>query len=156
MHLILFATSAFAAPPAPPEPPQMVAFDDEPPPPPDDDEAEAAGFFAMADELGLTEDQRSKVRDVFYTNQTERVDIGARKKKFLLDVKRALSAEKFDEKAVGKAAEALASAEGDLVRNRLKLAIELRKLLTADQWSKLEAAREGRRGERGERERRGR
>jgi Spy/CpxP family protein refolding chaperone len=150
MHLLLFAAPSLAAPapPPPPEPPAMVAFDDEPPPPPDEDEAEAAGFFAMADQLGLTEDQRAKVRDVFYANHTERIDIGARKKKSLLDVKRALAAEKFDEKVVTRSAEALAGAEGDLVRNRLKLAIELRKLLTAEQWSKLEEARESRRGER--------
>jgi len=114
----------------------------------DDTDRLARHFPEVAERLGLSAEQKAKVEDAFYASHQSRIDIKARKAKAGLDVKRLMSAEKLDEKALSKAVDALVAAEGDLRRNQLALLVEIRKVLTPAQWEQLEAMRAEGRAER--------
>lgn len=152
------ASAAPPPPPAPPAPPASV-YDDGPDEDgladdrdmEDDDDGDPmdGDFDTIAEEIGATPEQRKKIEDAFYAAHQERIDLKAKKAKSGLELKRLLHAATLDEKAVGKATDALVSAESELRRNQIELMVQLRKVLTAEQWAELEKLRrEGKRGER--------
>lgn len=151
LSLILFAAhTALAAPPAPPMPPA-----------PPDMEQRGGGdegdklmkhFPEIAERLGLTAEQRTKVETLYYENKLAGIDLKAKSERTRLELQRGmLATTDYDEKAVLKAFESAASAETEVKRNELKLMLSLRKVLTSEQWAQLKEMREERRGERRER-----
>lgn len=156
LNLVLDQSVAHAAPP-PPHPPAPPAADledmhgdgvaDDGDREDDDDGDPMDGDFdEVAEQIGATPEQRKKIEDAFYASHQERIDLKAKKAKAGLELKRLLHADTLDEKAVGKATEALVSAESALRRNQIDLMVSLRKVLTADQWATLEQLRrDGRR-----------
>lgn len=139
-----------------------MALASEPPPPPGGGMSEGGGggggggsdpemefmanFSEISTELGLTEDQQTKIRDLFYNSQKEAIDLRATEQRTELDLRHAMSADTIDEKAVMKALDAHLAADGALKKNRVKLMIDLRKILSTEQWKKLDAMRSQRGG----------
>lgn len=115
------------------------AFAEPPPPPGDDDPTDIAmsEFDDVADALKLTPDQRTKVRQLVYDANQARVDIRARSAKAQMELRHLLAADTLDEKAALKAVDTLNAAEADLRRSRVQLVIQLRKVVTAEQWKQL-------------------
>lgn len=103
-------------------------------------------FEAIGDRLGLSDDQRAKVSDIVYDYQTRQVDLRAKVDKAEIELARVLDAEKPDDKAVLKAVDALIAAEADVKRNKVLMMLEIRKVLTPEQWRQLEEIRRHRRG----------
>lgn len=137
---LLFATWLLAAPAlaAPP-----------PPPPGGGEEIELSDFDSIASKLGLTDEQREKVRQIVFESNQARIDVQARSQKAEAELRHLLMAETLDEKAITKALDASNAAEAELRKNRVQLAISLRKIVTADQWRQLQDLRRERMKERG-------
>lgn len=155
-HLLLFvASNAFAAPPSPPQPPAATAGEHGGGQRGDHGKGDYGVPINLEDgieQLALTADQRSKVETACYDSKAAGIDLSAKADRTQLDLHRSLqSSVPYDEKAVLKAFEAAATAEADVKRNDLKLALTLRKILTAEQWVELKELRQERRTERRER-----
>ncbi len=102
----------------------------------------------IADQLGLSGDQRRVVADLLYQYSMKRIDLQAARDRSGLELKRLLSAQTLDEKAVRAALDTLTRAETGLRQIRVELMISLRKVLSYEQWTELESLylREDRRG----------
>jgi len=102
----------------------------------------------IADQLGLSGDQRRVVADLLYQYSMKRIDLQAARDRSGLELKRLLSAQTLDEKAVRAALDTLTGAETGLRQIRVELMISLRKVLSYEQWTQLESLylREDRRG----------
>lgn len=102
----------------------------------------------IADQLGLSGDQRRVVADLLYQYSMKRIDLQAARDRSGLELKRLLSAQTLDEKAVRAALDTLTRAETGLRQIRVELMISLRKVLSYEQWTQLESLylREDRRG----------
>lgn len=98
-------------------------------------------FDAIADRLKLTPELRAKVQDAVYTSSGAALEVKARIDRAELDLKHLMSQPVLDEKAVLKAVDALNSSEAELRKNRVQLVLDVRKLLTPDQWKELLRAR---------------
>lgn len=123
-----------------------------PPPGGEDDPTDIAmgDFEDVADNLKLTAEQRTKVRQLVYDANQARVDIRARSSKAQMELRHLLSADTLDEKAALKAVDNLNAAEADLRKSRVQLVIQLRKVVTAEQWQQLLQMRRDRMRERRE------
>lgn len=99
----------------------------------------------MSDLVGLSPDQKAKVEEIAYRHQQAGVDIRARMEKAKLDLKQQLDAPNTDEKAAYKALEALEAAHRDGGREKLAMALEMKKVLTPEQWQQAQDLREERR-----------
>lgn len=125
----------------------------------DDAAMEAAGddlghdYAAIAEKLGLSADQKTKVQNLVYTHKKAAIDAKAKLAKARLDLRQALVADSLDEKAVDKALTAVGDATAELQREKVHLVVDIRKQLTADQWKALVQLRgESRRERRRERD----
>jgi Spy/CpxP family protein refolding chaperone len=98
-------------------------------------------FDAVADRLKLSPELRTKVQDSVYKSSSAALEIKARIDRAELDLKHLMAQKSFDEKAVMKAVDALNAAEADLRKNRMQLMLDVRKLLTPEQWAELVRAR---------------
>ncbi len=98
-------------------------------------------FEAIADRLKLSPELRTKVQDAVYKSSGAALEIKARIDRAELDLKHLMAQPAFDEKAVLKAVDALNGAEAELRKNRVQLMLDVRKLLTPDQWKELLRAR---------------
>lgn len=96
----------------------------------------------MEEELGLSADQSSKVEDIFYRHGQSKVDIRARIERAELELKHQLSLPNTDEKAAYKALDAMEDARRDGAHDKLAMALELKKVLTPEQWEKAQELRE--------------
>ena len=96
----------------------------------------------MAEEIGLSPEQTAKVEEITYRHEQNGIDIRARMQKAKLDLKHQLDAATTDEKAAYKALDALEEAHRDGGREKLAMALELKKVLTPEQWQKAEELRE--------------
>lgn len=101
-------------------------------------------FEEIADEIGLTAEQESKVSELFYTSESAMVDVRARIRKAEIDLRYQMAAREFDEAKVRRAVDALTAAEKVARVHRMELAISLRKILTYEQWEQLQALRSDR------------
>lgn len=151
LSLILFAaTSALAAPPTPPQPPSPPNMEERGGG--DESDKLMKHFPEIAERLGLTADQRTKVETLYYENKLAGIDLKAKSERARLELQRGmLATTDYDEKAVLKSFESAAAAETEVKRNELKLMLSLRKVLTAEQWAQLKDMREERREGRRER-----
>jgi Spy/CpxP family protein refolding chaperone len=98
-------------------------------------------FDAVADRLKLSPELRTKVQDAVYKSSGAALEIKARIDRAELDLKHLMGQASFEDKAVLKAVDALNGAEAELRKNRVQLMLDVRKLLTPDQWKELLRAR---------------
>ena len=109
-------------------------------------------FDAVADRLKLSPELRTKVQDAVYKSSGAALEIKARIDRAELDLKHLMGQASFEDKAVLKAVDALNGAEAELRKNRVQLMLDVRKLLTPDQWKELLRARAEQRERRRDRE----
>jgi len=90
----------------------------------------------MAEELGLTEEQMSKMRDIHSKNRKTMIDQKATIQKAMLDLTDELQKEKPDKAAVEKSIEQIVKTKADIERAKLNSMVELSALLTPEQKKK--------------------
>lgn len=146
MFFLLFA-SLHPAHATPPAPELAVADDDEAD---DDDDDLSRGFSEIAGELGLSAEQKTKIEQIFYEGRLARVDQKARFSKARLELRHQLMGATVDEKSVNRSLEAMVAADAELTRAKVKLILDLRKLLTAEQFDELLELRKQSRSDRRE------
>lgn len=100
-------------------------------------EGRGGRMAAIADEVGLTTQQRAAVEDILYKSQAAKLDAQAKLQRAKLDLRHHLGAAQLDEGAVKKAVEAASAATSDLIRIKVDRIVAIRKQLSADQWAKL-------------------
>ena len=89
-------------------------------------------------EIGLTEQQIDKVQELRFKADREQIDIRADLDKAHIDIQQLLSVDKPNQAAVFAQIEKIGGLEIRLKKNRIGLMIEVRKLMTPEQWEKIE------------------
>lgn len=92
----------------------------------------------MKTRLGLDDRQIDKIEELTYRADREKLDIHHELQKARLDLRHMMDAERPEEKAVFAQLEKIAALELDLKKNRIGLMLAVRKLLTPEQWEKME------------------
>ncbi|MFH1176369.1 MAG: periplasmic heavy metal sensor [Acidobacteriota bacterium] len=108
----------------------------------------------VVEELALTQEQRSKLDAVTMEHARTMVDLKAAVEKAELDLRAAADSDPFDAARVRGAFGALQQARARLEGERFEMLLEVRQVLTTEQWTKLKGAVRERLGAavRGERE----
>ncbi len=89
-------------------------------------------------DIGLSEQQIEKVQELRFKADREQVDIRADLDKAHIDIQQLLSVDKPNQAAVFAQIEKIGGLEIRLKKNRIGLMIEVRKLMTPEQWEKIE------------------
>jgi Spy/CpxP family protein refolding chaperone len=89
-------------------------------------------------EIGLNEGQIQKVMELTYAADRAKVDIHASVEKARMDLQQMMAADQPDRNKVFPQIEAIGKLEVELHKNRIGLMLEIRKLVTPEQWEKLE------------------
>jgi Spy/CpxP family protein refolding chaperone len=96
-----------------------------------------SGQLAMllrhADILGLTKDQQTKLKDLKFTAEKERIDLKAAMQKEQLELKQLMKEEDLNARSIKSQLEAVAQARTNLKFRGISLRIEARNVLTAEQ-----------------------
>jgi len=91
----------------------------------------------IAQQIGLTADQQKKMDDIFQQNRLKLVDLSATLQKQELIMQPLMEAEQPDEGKILAQIDAIAQARAELEKNNARMLLEIRKVLTPDQWKKL-------------------
>jgi Spy/CpxP family protein refolding chaperone len=89
-------------------------------------------------EIGLSDQQIEKVQGLRFKADREQVDIRSDLDKAHIDMQQLLSADKPNDAAVFTQIEKIGALEVQLKKNRIGLMLEVRKLMTPEQWEKIE------------------
>jgi Spy/CpxP family protein refolding chaperone len=105
------------------------------------------GFFPwwdrpVAKDLNLTPDQMRRIRQTVREYRNKLVDLRAGVEKAELDLQDVFEDEHIDPKKAGAAVEGLAQARGNLTRAFSQMSLDLRVVLTQQQWKELQKRRE--------------
>ena len=98
-----------------------------------------------AQALGVTPEQRKKMDSIFEASRLQLVDAMASLEKAEIQMEPLMSADQPDEKAVLAQIDRVAQSRAELEKSHARLLLDLRAVLTRDQWIKLKAEREQRR-----------
>jgi len=93
----------------------------------------------MARKLGLSADQQKKMDDILQRNRLKLIDLNAslRREETILDP--LVRADQLDDAKILPQIDRVAQARAELEKANGRLVVELRHVLTADQWKKLQA-----------------
>ncbi len=97
---------------------------------------------AIAKKLQLTDDQISRLNQTFYNHRLRLIDYGADMEKSDLKLQTLLDADAPNEDQVGTQVDQLLVARGKLEREYTMMNLDLRKVLSLDQWKQLKAIRD--------------
>jgi Spy/CpxP family protein refolding chaperone len=110
----------------------------------------------MAQKLGITDQQKKQMDDIFLQHRLKLIDLGANLEKQETLLHPLIEADQPDEAKILSQIDAVAQARADLEKANARMLFDIRKTLTADQWQKLKTMREehhsgemGRRGSMG-------
>jgi len=95
------------------------------------------GILRHADDLGLTDDQKSKLEDMQTQFAKERIDLKAEMEKAQIDLRQLMKADNPNEMAVSSAIDRTTKLRGDMAKMRFRHKMAVQKVLTADQIKKL-------------------
>ncbi len=106
------------------------------------------GSFAWWDspvvkDLNLSKEQLQKVQSTVHDSRGKLIDLRAEVQKAELDVEDAFNADNFDMKRASAAVDRLAAARAETGKSLAQLSLNLRAVLTADQWRELQKRRPG-------------
>jgi protein CpxP len=112
---------------------------------------------AIAQQIGLTDDQKKKMDDIFQQHRLKLIDLDAAVRKQEVVMQPMIEADQPDEAKILAQIDAIAQARADLEKENARMLFGIRSVLTPDQWKKAKTlARErGDRGGPGMRDRRG-
>ncbi len=103
---------------------------------------------AVVESLKLSAEQQERLDEVFSKNRRAFVDLKADVDRRTIDLEDLLAARDVDPKRVGAASEALEQARGRLGKARTMMVVEMRGILTAEQWTQIVDRRDQWRSER--------
>ena len=96
----------------------------------------------MVESLALTAEQQEKLEATFAKNRRSFVDLKGDVEKRQIDLEELLTKKGTDAKKISDATDALEQARGRLGKARTMMIVEMKGILTDDQWKKLLDARE--------------
>lgn len=98
----------------------------------------------IAQQIGLTDDQKKQMRDIFQQHRLQLIDLNATLEKDEVMLRPLLEADQLDEAKILSQIDAIAQARADLEKANARMLFGIRKVLTPDQWKKVQAlARNG-------------
>lgn len=111
----------------------------------------------IAEEVGVTEQQKTELRDLMKQHRHDNIDERDRTERAREALNELFEDGDLDERAINKATQDLIRAQGEMTKMRTAHFLGIRSILSADQMSKLREVAEKRRSERrGQRKARGR
>jgi Spy/CpxP family protein refolding chaperone len=90
-----------------------------------------------AQQIGLTADQQKKMDDIFQQNRLKLIDLSAALEKQEVIMQPLMEADQPDEGKILAQIDAIAQARAELEKNNARMLLEIRKVLTPDQWKKV-------------------
>lgn len=144
--LIVASALAMAQPEAPQEPPPPAA----PPPPFANHPPMGRGMRPgppgrwwnnpdLVQKLSLTSDQQKRIEDLFQQNRLKLIDLNASLQKEETILEPLMSAEQPDESRILSQIDRVTQARAELEKANARMLLGMRRILTADQWKKLQA-----------------
>jgi Spy/CpxP family protein refolding chaperone len=98
----------------------------------------------LAQQIGLTDDQKKRMDDIFQQHRLQLIDLNAALEKDEVLLHPLLEADQPDEAKVLSQIDAIAQARAELEKANARMLFGIRKVLTPDQWKKLQTlAHEG-------------
>ncbi len=97
----------------------------------------------LAQAIGLTDDQKQKMEDVFQKNRLSLIDLSAALEKQEALLEPLLQADRLDEAKVLAQVDKVAAARADLEKGNARMLVGVRAILTPEQWKKLQTERPG-------------
>ena len=101
----------------------------------------------FADEIGLTDEQVEKIKDIRNKNAKEIIDLNAEKKKAEIDLRKLMEDPDAKSSAIEKLAKKVMEQENAIRTAQLDAMLEIRDILTPEQRAKLKEAIQSRRQE---------
>lgn len=99
----------------------------------------------VAQQIGLTDDQKKKMDDIFQQHRLQLIDLNATLEKDEVLLHPLIEADQLDEQKILSQIDAIAQARADLEKANARMLFGIRKVLTPDQWKKVQTlARERR------------
>ncbi len=92
----------------------------------------------LAERVGLSADQQQQIRDLVYEGARRMIDLKAAVDRAGLDLAELVNSSDFDPEAVREAHAAFQTARHKLANERFEMLLEVRQVLTNEQWQKLE------------------
>lgn len=105
----------------------------------------------VAQQLGLSDDQKHRMDQIFLQHRLNLIDLDANLEKQQTLLEPMIQADQPDEAKILSQIDAIAQARADLEKANARMLFDLRKTLTPDQWKKLKTMREEHRSEMGRR-----
>ncbi len=102
----------------------------------------------LADQLGLSPEQTQKLQDIRYANQKQMLDIRHDLAAKMLDYKHEMAKDNPDPQVLDRLADEAAALRARMMKARTHHLLEVKKILTPEQWSKAKALFQERMGER--------
>ena len=93
----------------------------------------------LAQNLGLSEEQKTRLDTIFRSSANDLIDFKADVEKASVAVHGELDQPQINRDALRRAAARLSEAHGKLFERELMMLVDMRTVLTPDQWSKLRA-----------------
>jgi protein CpxP len=97
----------------------------------------------MVSELGLSQDQQTKLDNIMQQNRLKLIDLNASLQKEEATLEPLVSADSPDETKITSQIDRVAQARAELEKSHARMLLEMRRVLTPDQWSKLRAMHGG-------------
>lgn len=97
----------------------------------------------VAQKIGLTEEQRKKMDDIFQQHRLKLVDLDANLKKEEIAMEPLVNADQPDESKLLAQIDRVAQARAELEKANARMLLGIRRVLTADQWKKLQEEQQG-------------
>ena len=96
----------------------------------------------LAQQLGITDQQKKQMDDIFLQHRLKLIDLNANLEKQETLLHPMIEADQPDETKILAQIDAVAQARADLEKANARMLFDLRKTLTPDQWQKLKAMRD--------------
>ncbi len=97
-------------------------------------------ILALADEIGLTEQQKEQMEKSLIAEKRERIQLKADLEKAKLDLREIMRADKIDRAAALKKGDQISAIKAEMARKRLAGKIDRLEMLNAEQRAKLQKA----------------
>jgi Spy/CpxP family protein refolding chaperone len=95
----------------------------------------------LAQQIGLSADQQKKMDDILQQNRLKLIDLNATLQKQETVMHPLMEADQPDEAKILAQIDAIAQARAELEKNNARMLLEIRQVLTPDQWKKLKELR---------------
>lgn len=97
----------------------------------------------LAERLGINADQQKKIQASMQEHRLKQIDLRAALEKAQITMQPLMNADQPDEKQILSQIDKVHQAQAELQKDEVRLQLDVRKILTADQWKKLQDERRG-------------